>query len=1075
MTNAEFQLLGVSDPRLAALAASALPAWLWSADGTRIWWANPAGFATFNAADAAELSGRTFGPADPHRRQVAQLAGLLLPSGAPRLQRLQGFGAPLGGLITCACARLTFWDGRFGILVTAMEPPPPPPLPLADRLRRLVEGIASPAAAFANDGAVVAMNAAARAKLDERDLTAADRFGDARIQALRSGRAEASTDAGEIALYRVGSGVEAGLVGLITPAPDIGARRANRDQAAPEQATITTALDGEAEATEAIDIDLVTPSPKPDAETVRQVLDETQAAMAAEPAAGEMPGDGSQEIVASDIAPEAVPTPHAAAPDQRFDEASLQDESRPARSEPARDVLPEAEAVTILPVQRPLRFTWQMDGDGRFELGAGEFTRLIGPRTAAMFGRPWPEITGTLSLDPADRVAAAVATRDTWSGITLHWPVDGDSERLPVELSGLPVYDRDQNFTGYRGFGVCRDLEALTRLTRLRHDESSGDEARPQALRAQPLHAQPLHADVPRHRAGGTGFFESTDIVDTPPNVVPLRPNSDPQSPALTPVENSAFNELARQLTERLELDGTSSDEAHAAAPRSDDSDAAWLAAGDIAAHGHSGRDAALLDLLSTGVLIYRLEQLLYANDAFARQTGFASVEALRAAGGLDAILIAPRADKASDAPPGATSVLISTETAGVSIEANLFTVAWNGETALALLPSPAVTSPLATPQPAPAVGRANAEELGAIIDTMAEGVLMFDGDGRISACNRSAEALFGCDGSELVMRRLGDLLAPESQQGTADYLASVKQAGAASLLDHGREVLGRVRDDGFIPLSMTIGRTVPDSPNFFAVVRDLSQVKKTETELHQARRQSERGVTAKADVLARVSHEIRTPLNAIIGFADVMIDERFGALGNERYADYLKDIRASGERVIAIIDEMLDLSRIETGKVDLAFTEQNLNDLVEQCVAVLQPRANRERIIIRTSLGHALPPVVADARALRQIALNLIGSSIHLANAGGQVIVSTALSDSGDVVLRVRDTGQGLDDNELAAALEPFSTQRPPERTPEHSGMSLSLAKALVEANRARFQVKSAPHSGTLIEVTFAQVTARA
>jgi PAS domain S-box-containing protein len=351
----------------------------------------------------------------------------------------------------------------------------------------------------------------------------------------------------------------------------------------------------------------------------------------------------------------------------------------------------------------------------------------------------------------------------------------------------------------------------------------------------------------------------------------------------------------------------------------------------------------------------------------------------------------------------------------------------------------------------------------------------MFDGDGRISACNRSAEALFGCDGSELVTRRLSDLLAPESQQGTADYLASVKEAGAASLLDHGREVLGHVRDGGFIPLSMTIGRTAPDSPNFFAVVRDLSQVKKTETELHQARRQSERGVTAKADVLARVSHEIRTPLNAIIGFADVMIDERFGALGNERYADYLKDIRASGERVIAIIDEMLDLSRIETGKVDLAFAEQNLNDLVEQCVAVLQPRANRERIIIRTSLGHALPLVVADARALRQIALNLIGSSIHLANAGGQVIVSTALSDSGDVVLRVRDTGQGLDDNELAAALEPFSTQRPPERTPEHSGMSLSLAKALVEANRARFQVKSAPHSGTLIEVTFAQVTARA
>ena len=160
------------------------------------------------------------------------------------------------------------------------------------------------------------------------------------------------------------------------------------------------------------------------------------------------------------------------------------------------------------------------------------------------------------------------------------------------------------------------------------------------------------------------------------------------------------------------------------------------------------------------------------------------------------------------------------------------------------------------------------------------------------------------------------------------------------------------------------------------------------------------------------------------------MIGERFGALGNERYVEYMKDIRASGERVIAIINDLLDLSRIETGKLDLAFTNQNLNELVEKCVAVMQPQANRERIIIRTSLAQALPPVVADARALRQITLNLIGNSIHLANAGGQVIVSTALSDFGEVVLRVRDTGHGLNDNEVAAALEPFRTQAPSDQT---------------------------------------------
>ena len=257
----------------------------------------------------------------------------------------------------------------------------------------------------------------------------------------------------------------------------------------------------------------------------------------------------------------------------------------------------------------------------------------------------------------------------------------------------------------------------------------------------------------------------------------------------------------------------------------------------------------------------------------------------------------------------------------------------------------------------------ANAEELAAILDTTADGIVMFDAEGNINSANRSAEALFGYDGDELARRNLADLFAPESRHGVFEYLASLKASDAASLLDHGREMLGRESKGGMIPLSMTMGRTRADGPNFFAVFRDLSQAKQTESELREARRLAERATSAKADVLARISHEVRTPLNAIIGFADVMIGERFGALGNERYREYMKDIRASGERVIAIINDLLDLRRIETGKLDLAFTNQNLNEIVESCVAVMQPQANRERIIIRTSLAHTLPPVVADTQ----------------------------------------------------------------------------------------------------------------
>src|SRR4051794_38449994 len=123
MNNADFQLRSNSDPRLAAHAASSLPAWLWSTDGARILWATPAGARLFGATDAASLAAKTFGPADPHRRQVAQLAGRLLPTGATRLERLRGFGAALGALATCACSRLDFADGGAGILVVVMLTP----------------------------------------------------------------------------------------------------------------------------------------------------------------------------------------------------------------------------------------------------------------------------------------------------------------------------------------------------------------------------------------------------------------------------------------------------------------------------------------------------------------------------------------------------------------------------------------------------------------------------------------------------------------------------------------------------------------------------------------------------------------------------------------------------------------------------------------------------------------------------------------------------------------------------------------------------------------------------------------
>ena len=853
----------------------------------------------------------------------------------------------------------------------------------------------------------------------------------------------------------------------------------------------------------------------------------------------------------------------------------------PATETIARAPPPAIETFAGQPQARrlPLRFTWQMDREGHFTLGTNEFTGLIGPRTTAAFGRPWREIAETFGFDPTGRVMQAFATGATWSGITLNWPVDGGGT-LPVDLSGLPIFDAARNFIGYRGIGVCRDFDAIARLAALRLAELSGEMVTPQEPSAAPSAepasvASPSSDQLPEPIAAKTSAAESSaaepshqkdletpveppkeaveealeesvqEIVnesvqesvqeiakdtltetatelpaDAAANVLPFRAPGEAKQPALTPVENSAFDELARQLSARLDTEN--GNEARADGETIFDPLAAlavrepapappeWLAPPEPPARGEAARDKALLDLLPVGILIYRLDRLLYANPAFLTQMGYPSLHALEDVGGLDALYVEPGVSNASSTSDTGKPVTISAsqptdaDTLSASADARLYTISWDGDSALALIFSgtrheaAAIAAAIARAEPAskpdvsePAVpepdasepsvskaepadvGHANAEDLAAILDTTAEGILMFDAEGNIHTANRSAEALFGHDGDELARRNLSELFAPESQHGVFDYLAGIKASGVESLLDHGREVLARESKGGIIALSMTMGRTHPDGPNFFAVFRDLSQAKHTESELREARRLAERAANAKADVLARISHEVRTPLNAIIGFSEVMISERFGALGNERYLEYMKDIRASGERVIAIINDLLDLSRIETGKLDLAFTNQNLNELIESCVAVLQPQANRERIIIRTSLAHMLPPVIADARALRQITLNLIGNSIHLANAGGQVIVSTALSDFGEVMLRVRDTGHGLNDNEVAAALQPFRTPAPSDRA-ESSAVSLSLTKALVEANRAKFQIKTGGRSGTLIEIVFPHVTAR-
>jgi PAS domain S-box-containing protein len=397
-----------------------------------------------------------------------------------------------------------------------------------------------------------------------------------------------------------------------------------------------------------------------------------------------------------------------------------------------------------------------------------------------------------------------------------------------------------------------------------------------------------------------------------------------------------------------------------------------------------------------------------------------------------------------------------------ISVKGELINIDWEGEPAHAL-----VTAAEAGELAKLKLAQAEIAELKSILGAAADGVILLDAQGLIVTANRSAEALFGYQ--ELVGCTFAQLFAPESADVAHDYLDGLVREGVANMLSGGREVLGRARQGGMIPLFMTMGRFGDGADKLCAVFRDMTPWKKAEEDLTQAKRQAEKASSAKSDFLAKISHEIRTPLNAIIGFSEVMLEERFGPIGNERYREYLKDIHASGGHLLSLINDLLDLSKIEAGKLELTFTSVALNDLTQQCVAIMQPQASRERILIRTSLPQALPQVVADARSVRQIVLNLLSNSIKFTGAGGQVIVSTALNDNGEVVLRVRDTGVGMSERDLVTALEPFrQLATSARRGSGGTGLGLPLTKALAEANRASFHIKSAPQEGTLVEIAF-------
>ena len=245
----------------------------------------------------------------------------------------------------------------------------------------------------------------------------------------------------------------------------------------------------------------------------------------------------------------------------------------------------------------------------------------------------------------------------------------------------------------------------------------------------------------------------------------------------------------------------------------------------------------------------------------------------------------------------------------------------------------------------------------------------------------------------------------------------------------------------------------------------DITGFKEAEAALRDSRDKAEQASKAKSEFLANMSHELRTPLNAIIGFADLMDSELFGTL-NPRYRDYARDIRTSGRHLLGVISDILDLSKVEAGAVELQENWSDLRDIFDTAIRLNADRAARAGIAVRKELPNPTPYVYADEQRLIQILINLISNAIKFSQ-NHEDIVAGVHHDEGGLEVFVRDKGIGMSPEDIALALEPFrQADGGVNKKHEGTGLGLPLAKRLAELHDARFGIESEPGKGTTITV---------
>jgi len=251
--------------------------------------------------------------------------------------------------------------------------------------------------------------------------------------------------------------------------------------------------------------------------------------------------------------------------------------------------------------------------------------------------------------------------------------------------------------------------------------------------------------------------------------------------------------------------------------------------------------------------------------------------------------------------------------------------------------------------------------------------------------------------------------------------------------------------------------------------IRYAIERKRGEKLLFEAKENAESASKAKSEFLATMSHELRTPLNAILGFSEVIQNEIFGPIGNPRYQEYLDDIINSGRHLLDLINEILDLAKIEAGKADIYEEELSIRDLIDACLRLVKERAMTSRVTITTRLDDGLRTLCADESMLKKIVLNLLSNAVKFTPPGGEVVVEAKPDEDGALLLIIADNGIGIAEKDQGRVFEYFvQVDGALNRKYVGTGLGLPLAKSLTELHGGTILLESALGAGTTVTVRF-------